>query len=143
MYEYLPGAKSVHDQVEELKERLRSRHVLRRMGGSHQEGGWRDDYAAQGWPIMEPTVRDVEVGIARVYAYHKRNGIMVFRGNNHYLHEKLSYSYKLGTGYEVQNEIANKSSYHLLDAERYILASFPREAVVSARGPSQQVNYRF
>lgn len=141
--EYLPGAMSVHDQVQDLKERLQGRRILRRIGGSHQEQGWRDDYTAQGWPIMEPSVRDVAVGIARVYAWHKRNGIFVFRNNRHYLDEKTSYSYRMGTAYDVEEEIENKSRYHLMDAERYVIGSFPVESVISDAGVHQVRRYRF
>ena len=123
-HEYFPGAKPTHDQVEDLKKLTEGRPVIRRIGGSHQEDGWRNDYTARGWPIQEPTVRDVAVGIGRVYAFHKRNAVMVFRDCTNYLGEKMSYSYKLGDGYQVLDEIQNKSTFHLMDAERYVIGGY-------------------
>ena len=140
--EFLPGAKPVADQVEEFKEASRGRIVLRRMGGSHQEKDSRENYAAHGWPIAEPPIKSVEVGISRVYAFHKRNALMVFRDCKNYINEKLSYSYELGDNYSVTDEIADKSRYHLLDAERYALCGLRADGAVST-GPRQVYSNRF
>jgi hypothetical protein len=98
--------------------------IRKRVGGSHQEEGWRDAYALSGWPIAEPLVRDVEVGIDRVYAWHKTNRLFVFDDLHDYLAEKVSYSRELDDNYAPTDKIKNKERYHLCDAERYILSDF-------------------
>ena len=68
-------------------------------------------------------------GIDRVYALHKLNKLFVFDDLQKYLDEKLAYSYALNDKYEPTDEIEDKSSYHLMDAERYILSDFTPELV--------------
>ena len=123
-YEWLPDEVGVFDQVQKLKEEFKGRIVVKRQGGSHQEDGWRGDYTSKGWPIAEPPITDVAVGIARVWAFHQRNAIMVFRDMTRYIDEKTSYSYKMAEGDEVLDEIEDKSRFHLMDAERAILCGF-------------------
>jgi hypothetical protein len=132
-YEYMPDEVGVYDQVQHLKEEFKGRIVLKRQGGSHQEVGWRDDYTAKGWPIAEPPVNDVGVGISRVWAFHQRNSIMVFRDMARYIDEKTSYSYKMGDGDTVLDEIEDKSRYHIMDSERYALCGFYADMPTSDR----------
>ena len=136
---YQPGALPVADQVDWLKNELKDCTVILRVGGAAHEQGWRDAYAAQGWPIIAPKVKEVEVGISRVYAFPQRNGIIVFKDNKAYLDEKATYSYKLGEGYQVLDEIQNKHRYHQMDAERYIISGFPAEGVAGV-SPSHRRN---
>ena len=130
--EYLPGPKSVADQVIDLKTLTKGRTVVKCIGGSHQETGWRDDYTAHGWPVFEPQpqFREVEVGINRVYALHRQNKLFVFNDLHAYLDEKMSYSRKLDDNGEPTDEIEDKERYHLLDAERYILSDFRPETQI-------------
>lgn len=93
------------------------------VGGAHSEGQWRSEFAAAGLGVHEPAVKEVDVGITRVYAAHVRDKVKVFKTCKGYLEEKATYSYKtdeagnpLGTG-----EIEDKNDYHHMDAERYIL----------------------
>lgn len=127
-HEYLPGPRSIRDIVGDLKDYHGKHTVVRRVGGNHtSEQGIRDAYTAQGWPIMEPNERYVEPGIAKVYSFHKRGAVFVFRDCRLYLDEIASYSYKLGEDYSVTDAIEDKSSYHLMDCERALLSSFPDE----------------
>jgi len=144
VHEYLPGSMAVGDQVEYLKALLRGRNIVHRSGGSHQEEDSRQNYTQHGWHITEPSVNSVEVGIERVYAFHKRNAIKVFRDCRHYLDEKTSYSYKLvpSEGYSVTNEIENKSRYHLMDCERYALCGFSPD-LAFGKGPTVRITNRF
>lgn len=137
VYEYLPEEVGVYDQVDYLKTLLKGHTPIKRQGGSHQEVGWRGDYTSKGWPIAEPPVTgsdSVAIGIQRVWALHERNAIMVFRDLTRYLDEKARYSYKLGDGYAVMDEIENKSGFHLMDAERYILCGFHAD-IPAGTGP--------
>jgi hypothetical protein len=74
-------------------------------------------------------MREVEAGINRVYGWHQQNRLFVFDDLRGYLDEKLSYSRKLDDNYQPTMEIDNKSRYHLMDAERYMLSDFAPEVV--------------
>jgi len=50
-----------------------------------------------------------------------------------YLDEKLSYSRVLDEQYKPTEEIDDKSRYHLMDSERYIISDFAPESVPSLR----------
>lgn len=138
-WEYLPGPKPVAEQVADMKVVAKGKNIVKRVGGSHQEEGWRNDYSAHGWPIAEPKpqFRGVEVGISRVYALHKLGKVFIFSDLKNYLDEKLSYSRKLDENYLPTEEIENKARYHLMDAERSILSDFTPETV---SGPSKSIN---
>jgi hypothetical protein len=92
------------------------------VGGSHSEGQWRSEFRAGGLPVQAPPIRDVEVGIDRVYGAHKRHEILVFDDLQSYLEEKQTYSRVLDESGEPTEEIEDKSTFHLLDAERYIIS---------------------
>jgi len=91
------------------------------VGGSKSEGQWRDEFRAAGLPVREPDISDVEVGIDRVYGAHAEGQIFVFEDLAEYLDEKLSYSREVDDAGNVMDTIEDKSSYHFMDAERYIV----------------------
>lgn len=100
------------------------------VGGSKSEGQWRQEFRAggryqgkevPGLHVRRPRISEVEVGIDRVYGAHKRHDIVVFDDLAEYLEEKVSYSRKLGPDNEPTEDIDDKSSFHLMDAERYII----------------------
>ncbi len=136
-HEYQPGAQSVYNQTEEFKKITSGRNVIKRMGGSHQEAGWRGEYTGHGWPIQEPAenMRKVDTQIGRVYAMHKLNKIMVFDDLTAYRDQKRAFSYKLDVNYEPTEEIDNEARYHLLASERYVLSDFVPETVASGEAP--------
>lgn len=90
------------------------------VGGSHSEGQWRREFATAGLPIREPRVRDVEVGIQRGYGLIKQGRIRVFDTCTGLIDQFQSYSRKLDAAGQPTEEIADKSTYHLMDAFRYI-----------------------
>lgn len=101
------------------------------VGGSKSEGQWRSEFRAGGssgsgggrsLPVMEPDIKDVEVGIGRVYGAHKRNQIVVFDDLAGYLEEKSTYSRELDGNNEPTEKIEDKDTFHFLDAERYIVS---------------------
>ena len=69
----------------------------------------------------------MEVGINAVYGWHRRNSLFVFDDMYRYLDEKMTYSRKLDDKFEPTEEILDKSSFHLMDAERYIIGDFAPE----------------
>lgn len=110
------------------------------VGGSWSEEQWRHEFARGGLPVREPPVREVEVGIDRVYGLIKAGRLHVFEDLPGVLDQITSYSRVLDANDEPTEEIEDKASYHYLDALRYIgghLASPPatlerKRSVVSA-----------
>lgn len=131
--EYLPGPDlSVYQHIEAWKKITQGYNILVRMGGSHQEVGFRDSYTQQGWHIQEPNdsePKGVEVQIAKVIGEHQRNRIKVFRDLTHYLDEKRTFSRKLGDDSKPTDKIDNEAAFHLMAAERYIISYFTPETV--------------
>lgn len=107
------------------------------VGGSKSEGQWRNEFAAGGTvynilgfpggqqiagiPVREPSCSEVEVGIDRVYGAIKRNEVFVFDDLAGLLEEMLTYSREVDDAGEVTEKIADKDTFHHLDAVRYIL----------------------
>jgi hypothetical protein len=91
------------------------------VGGSASEDDWRGDFGAAGLFIQEPKIRDVEVGIDRVYGAIKRNEIVVFDDVEDFQDEVESYSRELDDAGEPTKKIAEKEKYHILDSARYIV----------------------
>jgi len=96
------------------------------VGGSKSEGQWRREFRMGGLPVNAPDISEVEIGIDRVYGAHKRDEIIVFDDLAGYLHEKLTYSRKLDANGEPTEEIEDKSKYHFMDSERYIIGRIRR-----------------
>ncbi len=118
---------SVANHVDAFRRLSQDEWIVKTIGGSHQEEGWREAFNLAGWPVAESNIQgpdSVEVGISRVYALHKQNKLYVFDDLHKYLDEKLSYNRKLDDNYQPTEEIEDKASYHLMDAERYILSDF-------------------
>lgn len=117
--EYHHGGRTAKEHATEL---LKGEPMIpTTVGGSFSEGQWRAEFAAGGLPVMPPSIKDVEVGINRVWAAHKADQILVFDDLDEYLAEKQSYSRVVGDDGEPTEEIEDKSSFHLLDGERYII----------------------
>lgn len=115
--EYMQGGRSAAEHAEEL-----NRWGCRLwVGGASSEDQWRLEFAKSGMPIQSPNITEVEVGISRVYAAHKQNKLYVFDTCTKYIDEKGRYSRKLdGLGYPTE-DIKDKQTYHIMDAERYIV----------------------
>lgn len=100
------------------------------IGGSKSEGQWRDEFAAAGLPVGEPLVKDVEVGINRVYSLFQRDKIRIFSSCSGVIDELNNYSRTTDENGNPTETIENKEIYHKLDALRYIstlIAHGPRE----------------
>ncbi len=92
------------------------------VGGSASENNWRERFAAAGFSIFKPPVRDVEVGIDSVYGTIRRGELRIFDTCTEILDELASYSREILEDGTVTQDIADKSSYHLLDSLRYLLS---------------------
>lgn len=97
------------------------------VGGAMSEGNWRDEFRRNGLPVREPDIKAVEVGIDRVYAAHAKNEIIVFDDMTEYLDQKHTYARELDSNDEPTERIADKATFHLLDAERYIMGYVRRK----------------
>ena len=83
--------------------------------------------------MRPPDVTEVEVGIDRVYGAHKRNEILVFDTCTGYLDEKAGYSRELDDNDEPTEKIEDKSSFHFMDAERYVIGWLNRPGQWTAK----------
>jgi hypothetical protein len=123
-HEYLATGKSVVEHAQDLKQVAGSNMPRKIVGGAPGEDGWRQSFSMAGWHVQKPIVKDLEVGIDKVYTFHKLGKLFVFDDMERYLQEKQSYSRKIVGNDEVTDDIQDKQKYHLMDAERYILSDF-------------------
>ena len=100
---------------------MREPRVPQAVGGSASEIDYRNEYRAAGLPVMEPVIREVEVGIERVYGAHARNEILVFDDQEEYLEQKQTYSRETDNVGNVLETIEDKHAFHFMDAERYVI----------------------
>jgi len=96
------------------------------VGGSKSEDQWRDEFSAAGLPIKPPDQPSVEVGIDRVYAAFKSGKLFVFDDLTGLIGELERYSRVVGPDGEVTEAIQDKSTFHRLDALRYIVGYLRR-----------------
>ena len=141
--EYKAGGRTAKDHVEKLLEGEPG--IPTCYGGSSSEQQWRDEFAAAGLPVRQPPVSEVEVGIDRVYGCHKQDEIIVFDDLTGYLDEKLSYARELDESGEPTEKIEDKSSYHFMDAERYVISGVREDNTLSVidyrkRGGGKRAN---
>lgn len=120
--EYLAGGLSNYDHAQKWKQSSVGERILNRVGGARVETGFREALTSAGWPTAEPREFGVEAGINIVYGWHQQNKLFVFNDLDRYIAEKTTYSRELGTDNEPTDTIADKSKFHLMDAERYILS---------------------
>ena len=121
-HEYLEGEKSIQQHADAFRKIIGNRPIMW-VGGAKPEDQWRWEFRDKGIPMIPPPISDVEVGIARVYAYHKYNKIRVFPNCRKYLDEKGSYARKLDELNNPVEEIENKNRFHMMDAERVLVAA--------------------
>lgn len=106
---------------ENYEEMLRANlyHVV---GGSRSETQWRAEFDRAGVEMMPSQIREVEIGIDRVYAAIKADRFRVFDTLKGLLDEFGSYSRVLDKQGAPTAKIADKAKYHLLDALRYAMS---------------------
>lgn len=92
------------------------------VGGAASEGQWRREFSLAGMKVLEPPIKDVEVGIDRVYASFSNNEIYIFDDLAGLREELTTYARELDDSGEPTEKIADKATFHRLDALRYIRA---------------------
>ena len=105
-------------------------------GGAGSEDNWRREFRAAGLPVQEPPVREVEVGIDRLYDLIKTRRLIVFDDERDFIDEVESYSRVLDEEGEPTEKIEDKETYHLTDAARYLAAG-----LLHRTGATTQTNY--
>lgn len=117
--EYHAGSKTAKEHTADL---LRGEGTIpRAYGGASSEGQWRQEFSAAGLIIAEPPIKDVEVGINRVYAGFKNDELFICDDCTGLLDEVGSYARELDDMGEPTEKIADKETYHKADALRYIM----------------------
>lgn len=116
--EYLAGGLTIKQHADALIDGEPRRPTM--IGGSHSEGQWRRDFGASGLAIGEPLLKEVELGILRVYAGIATDQLLVFSDLTGLIDELKTYSRVLDANGEPTEEIEDKSTFHRLDALRYI-----------------------
>jgi len=89
-------------------------------GGAGSEQQWRDEFAQAGLYVARPPVSDVEIGINRIYGALQRRELFIFDTCEGVLDQLASYSRELNDMDEPTEKIADKETFHFLDALRYI-----------------------
>ena len=125
--EYLDGGLSAFDHAQKFKSYSVNERIIKRVGGSNTEDGWRESFTAAGWPISKPRLQAVDAGIDRVYGWMNQNKLFVFSDCRRFIDEVLSYSRVLDAMYNPTEKIDAKSTFHEMDALRYILGDFSPE----------------
>lgn len=119
--EYLAGGRSVDDHVKMM---ISGEHIIPvAYGGAGSEDQWRMEFAQHGLPVYQPAVKDVDIGINRVYAQHAVDGIIYFNNLSGILDEKGRYRRKRNNAGELTSEIEQKNTFHRLDCERYVIST--------------------
>lgn len=93
------------------------------VGGSWSEGEWRSDYAMAGLPVEQPPIKEVEVGIQRVYRQFKLGRLKVSTALEPLVRQIEDYSRELDDEGEPTEKIADKAKQHGCDGLRYIVAA--------------------
>lgn len=117
--EYLAGERTTAQHAQALLAGEPTTPIF--VGGSASEGQWRREFRASGLPVREPDQPAVEVGITRVYGALKARQLVVFDDLVGLIGEVESYRRVLDAAGEPTEAIADKSTYHRLDALRYIV----------------------
>lgn len=119
---YKSKGKDVIEQVKDLRVLSEGERIARRVGGSHQEEGWRQAYTNAGWKIFEPRVKGVEAQIDKVYGLKKQGKLFVFNDQYDYLDENSTFSRELDDRYEPTDKIEAEAKFHYMAGERYIIS---------------------
>ena len=117
---YKAGGKTEKRHIESLLAKDRPGIDPKAVGGAPSEDEWRDNFGKAGLYIKRPTIVSVEVGIASVYAMLATGELAIFDTCTRLIDDLNSYSRELDKNDEPTKVIAEKHSYHRLDALRYV-----------------------
>lgn len=137
--EYRPGKVPPQTHVVEMLKGEPSRPTA--VGGNPQEDEWRRRFSQAGLGILEPPVKDVEVGIDALYemTVNQVNGkpeLLFMDDLRGVLDQMASYSRVVDELGEATEEIEDKSLFHYVDALRY-LAVWLKRGGLQNYGPAK------
>jgi hypothetical protein len=93
------------------------------VGGSPSEGQWRTELSAAGWPVHAPDQKEVEVGIARVFAAFAENRLLISEDCPYLLDDVENYSREVDEdGEPISDTICDKEMFHSADSCRYLIS---------------------
>jgi hypothetical protein len=116
---YKSGGRTARQHVEAMRTFGR---IDLAVGGAPSEQNWRDEFAAAGLVVRPSAVKDVEVGINRVYGAIANDGLSVCADLPDVLDEFATYARVLDESGHAKEEIEDKQTYHILDAIRYAVS---------------------
>jgi hypothetical protein len=122
--EYLTGGRTAEEHAKAILRGEANNPVC--YGGSKSEGQWRMEFNKGGLTVREPTISDVEVGINRVYSLVP--DLYIFSTCSGVLDEFGTYARELDDMGEPTEKIADKETFHRLDALRYIASKLVNQS---------------
>ena len=125
--ESLEGDMTSHEHTQKALSQQDAKQVVKWVGGSKSEKQFRLDWQAEGIPVEEPSISDVEAGIDRITGSVKTQRLLVLSTCRGIIDEFGRYSRKLDMQGKPTEEIQNKSEFHRLDALRYIVTNLGSE----------------
>lgn len=133
--DYTPGAGySTAQHVEAFKEITKDMNVIKRVGGNQTtEDEIRQGYAAHGWPIVAPKIKDVKLQVDRVIGMMEHNKLFIFEDMYNLLDEIMTCAWDIDRDGKMINKIRSEARYHLLACLRYVGSDFTPETIVDTR----------
>ncbi len=119
--ESLAGSKTTREHATEALDVARGENFLGSWGGAQSEAQWRMEWGAWGVPLLAPPVPEVEIGIDKVIELLQRRRLFVFDTLAGLRDELGTYRRILDDSGQTTEAIENKSSFHRLDALRYVV----------------------
>lgn len=120
--ESLTGNMSTREHVQSALRHSAHERVVLWMGGAPSEEQQRRDWRSEGINVKRPRIADVEAGIDRVYDLIKTRQLIIFRSCRGIIDEFGTYSRALDNHGQPTDKIEDKSTYHRLDALRYVVS---------------------
>lgn len=124
--EYHAGGRLAQQHVDALLAKEPTKPIA--YGGAGSEDHWRLEFRAAGLSVRKPPVSDVEVGINRVYGGFNQGQLVIFDNLTKLRDEIGSYSRELDDAGNPTEKIADKNTFHELDALRYIMSYLRRKS---------------
>jgi len=118
--ESLTGGKSTAEHARIARQWMEQENVVRFWGGAPSEDQQRMDWTHEGVRIQRPPIVDVEAGIDRVGGLFKTHSLYIFKSCKGLRDELARYKRKTDPQGQVTPEIADKATFHRLDALRYV-----------------------
>ncbi len=140
---YLAGNKTTKEHVAYAKMQYEYPRVVDWRGGAGSEQQFRDDWTAEGIPVQEPAIRNVEAMINRVTALWKEKRLYVFNNDANtvsdgnktrsLLDEIRSFSRELDDNGQPTEKIKDEKTFHFLASLRYFASKISTEGDYSTK----------